>query len=54
MNQVDKTTLNKADSLAVLTPAKNNFWAVLPEFKMQPGLSRLEREQPELFLKDSC
>lgn len=54
MNQVDKTTLNKTDSLAVLTPAKNNYWAVLPEFKMQPGLSRLEQDEPELFLKDDC
>ena len=49
-----QNTKSQNTSLAVLTPAKNNFWAVLPEFKMQPGLSRLEPEQPELFLTDSC
>lgn len=49
-----QNTNSQNTSLAVLTPAEHNFWAVLPEFKMQPGLSRLEPEQPELFLKDSC
>lgn len=49
-----QNTNSQNTSLAVLTPAKHNFWAVLPEFKMQPGLSRLEPEQPELFLTDSC
>lgn len=47
-------TYPHAAGKAVLTPAHLNHWAVLPEFKMQPGLSRLDSELPELFLKDDC
>lgn len=55
INPISTDNINHQNSqLAVLTPAEHNIWAVLPEFKMQPGLSRLEPEQPELFLTDNC